>query len=241
MPRFICYTFLLCWIILISIKLEAQNTVHSGRKISEYITPTLLISYGIWCTGDNGFPSSKRIQNFRNQHIPNFQTSIDDYLVFAPAASVYALDLINVKSANDPLNQTLLFAKTSAITLVTVYGLKYITQETRPDGSNNHSFPSSHTAFAFAYATVLHQEFKDQSVWISIAGYSAASAVGALRIANNAHWLNDVLIGAGIGMLSTKLVYATHRNKYKSNWPKKSALLPNIGNQYYGMVWQHTF
>lgn len=235
----IVFTLIVCRIL--THNASAQEVVRSGSRVREYIAPALLVSYGIWCIGDGGFPSSKRVQQFRTEHLPNFQTSVDDYLVFAPAAGVYALDYFNVKSANDPLNQTILFAKTSLITLVTVYGLKYLTLETRPDGSNNHSFPSSHTAFAFAYATVLHEEFKNQSVWISIAGYSAASAVGALRIANNAHWFNDVLVGAGIGMLSTKLVYRTHKHTYKSNWPKKSALLPNIGNQYYGMMWQHTF
>jgi membrane-associated phospholipid phosphatase len=220
-------------------KTYSQNS--SKFRAVEYMSPAVLFTYGLWCTNDNGFPSSKYVQNFRNDHIPNFNTSIDDYLVFAPAVAVYALDLFNVESKNDPLNQTILFAKTSAITLATVYGLKYLTNETRPDQSNNFSFPSSHTAFAFAYATVLHQEFKHQNVWISIAGYTAASAVGAMRIANNEHWLNDVLVGAGIGILSTKLVYLTNQQTYKSNWPKKSALLPNIGNQYYGLMWQHTF
>lgn len=240
MKRCIPFVFILCWMLTTS-KLFAQDTLRSGSGIREYIAPVLLISYGIWCTDDGGFPSSKRVQQFRTEQFPGFQTSIDDYIVFAPAAGVYALDLFHVKGANDPLNQTILFAKTSALTLATVYGLKYLTKESRPDGSNDYSFPSSHTAFAFAYATVLHEEFKDQSVWISIAGYSVASAVGGLRLANNAHWFNDVLVGAGLGILSTKLVYLTHRHKYTYNTQKKSALLPNIGNQYYGMMWQHTF
>jgi hypothetical protein len=209
--------------------------------LKEYIVPTALISYGLWCTGHNGFPSSKQVRNFRNEQFPNFNTKADDYLVFAPAAVVYALDYFDVKSTSNPINQTLLFAKTSALTLATVYGLKYLTKEQRPNGSNDYSFPSAHTAFAFAYATVLHEEFKNQNVWISVGGYTLATAVAAMRIANDAHWYNDVLVGAGIGILSTKLVYRTHRYKYKSNWPKKSAILPNIGNRYYGVMWQHTF
>ncbi|MES2560030.1 MAG: phosphatase PAP2 family protein [Bacteroidota bacterium] len=176
------------------------------------------------------------------EHFADFHTTLDDYLVFTPAVTVYALDLLKIPGTNDPLNQTILFAKTSALTLATVYGLKYLVREQRPDETEDLSFPSSHTAFAFAYATVLHEEFKDQSAWISIAGYSAATAVGTLRIANNEHWFNDVLVGAGIGILSTKLVYLTHRHKYTGKWfEKKSALLPNIGNRYCGLMWQHTF
>lgn len=226
---------------LINLVVSAQDSTHSRLRFKEYIAPTVLISYGLWCSGDNGFPSSKQVRNYRNEQLPNFQTRVDDYLVFAPAAAVYALDYFDVKSTSNPINQTLLFAKTSTLTLVTVYGLKYLTQEKRPNGSNDYSFPSSHTAFAFAYATVLHEEFKNQSIWISVGGYTIASAVGALRIANDAHWYRDVLAGAGIGILSTKLVYQTHRYKYKSNWPKKSVILPNIGNRYYGVMWQHTF
>lgn len=231
----------LCCCILLTGQLFAQDTVRTGSRLREYIAPAAFISYGIWCTGNGGFPSSNVVRTFRNEYFPNFHTSIDDYIVFAPAAAVYTLDLLNVKSTNNPINQTILFAKTSALTLATVYGLKYLTTEQRPNKSNNYSFPSAHTAFAFAYATVLHEEFKNQSVWVSVAGYTAASAVGAMRIANDAHWLNDVLVGAGIGIVSTKLVYLTHAHRYKSNWPKKSAILPNIGNQYYGMVWLHTF
>lgn len=220
---------------------NSQESSRSYANLKEYIAPAVLISYGLWCTNTNGFPSSKQMRAFRNEQFPHFNSSADNYLVFVPAAAVYALDYFDVKSTSNPINQTLLFAKTSALTLATVYGLKYLTKEQRPNGSNDNSFPSSHTAFAFAYATVLHEEFKDQSAWISIGGYALATTVATMRIANDAHWYNDVLVGAGIGILSTKIVYRTHHYKYKSNWPKKSAFLPNIGNQFYRMVWTHTF
>lgn len=239
--KYLTFSIFFVWCALTPGASNAQDITRTGSRIREYIAPTVLISYGLWCAGDYGFPSSTQVRTFRNEHFSSFNTSFDNYLVFAPAAAVYALDFANVPSANNPINQTVLFAKTSALTLATVYGLKYLTKEQRPNGSNDYSFPSAHTAFAFAYATVLHEEFKDRNVWIGVAGYTAAATVGAMRIANDAHWFNDVLVGAGIGILSTKLVYLTHRHRFKSNWPKKSALLPNIGNQYYGMVWQHTF
>ena len=56
-------------------------------------------------------------------------------------------------------------------------------------------------------AEVLHQEFKDKTIWISVAGYSVATAVGVMRILNNRHWLSDVVGGAGFGILSAKLTY----------------------------------
>ena len=40
-----------------------------------------------------------------------------------------------------------------------VQALKYTVRRERPDGSNNKSFPSGHSASAFATATVLHRHY----------------------------------------------------------------------------------
>jgi membrane-associated phospholipid phosphatase len=111
---------------------------------------------------------------------------------------------------------------------VIVRVLKNSTDVTRPGGTNHQSFPSGHTAQAFVAATFLHKEFGDKSVWYSIGAYTMASTVGALRIMNNKHWISDVLAGAGIGILSTNMAYATH--KYK--WGKRPNLvaLPTYSN-----------
>mgnify|MGYP003096824372 FL=1 len=89
----------------------------------------------------------------------------------------------------------------------TVYFLKQTTHVTRPDGSNEHSFPSGHTATAFMTATMLTKEYGHRSPWIGIGAYSVATATGMMRMANNKHWLSDVLTGAGIGILSTEIGY----------------------------------
>lgn len=88
-----------------------------------------------------------------------------------------------------------------------VNSLKYTCRMPRPDGSNNKSFPSGHTATAFMAATMLHKEYGGRSPWYSIAGYSMATVTGVSRMLNNKHWLSDVLVGAGIGILSVELGY----------------------------------
>lgn len=88
--------------------------------------------------------------------------------------------------------------------------LKSITKVDRPDGSSNNSFPSGHTATAFAGAEFLWQEYKDVSVWYGISGYLVASGTGFFRMYNNRHWLTDVAAGVGIGIASTKLAYLLH-------------------------------
>ena len=56
-----------------------------------------------------------------------------------------------------------------------VNGLKYSINRTRPNG-HNASFPSGHTATAFTGATLLAHEYGCRSIWIPIAGYTAATA-----------------------------------------------------------------
>jgi len=49
------------------------------------------------------------------------------------------------------------------------------------------------------------------------------------------------MVGAGIGMLATKVVYLTHQNKYKTNWLNNSACLPMVGNKQLGLSLVHAF
>lgn len=56
-------------------------------------------------------------------------------------------------------------------------------------------------------ATILHKEYGMLSPWYSIGGYTLAGITGITRQLNNRHWIGDVLVGAGIGMISTDLGY----------------------------------
>ena len=97
-------------------------------------------------------------------------------------------------------------AFSAALMAISVNAIKYTAKVQRPDGSNYKSFPSGHTATAFMTATMLHKEYGlTISPWISVAGYSVAAATGISRQFNNRHWLSDVLVGAGIGILTTEL------------------------------------
>ena len=79
--------------------------------------------------------------------------------------------------------------------------------ELRPNGHDEKSMPSGHTALAFFSAAVLDREFGHYSPWISVGGYSIALATQFHRIHFNHHYLNDVVTGAGIGIVSANLGY----------------------------------
>jgi membrane-associated phospholipid phosphatase len=81
--------------------------------------------------------------------------------------------------------------------------LKYSVQRTRPDGSNNLSFPSGHTSTAFSLATVANQHYG----WkIGVPAYLLASGIGFARIENDKHYLSDVLAGATLGIIVGRTV-----------------------------------
>ena len=76
-----------------------------------------------------------------------------------------------------------------------VEGLKRATNRPRPDGEHkrsNAAFPSSHTANAFAVATVVARRWRKAAVPV----FLLAAAVGWSRIYLNRHWASDAIGGA---------------------------------------------
>jgi hypothetical protein len=141
------------------------------------------------------------------EEYPRFKTNLDDYLMFAPAAGAFLLEMGGIKGKHNLKDKTIIYGIGFVISTTVVFSLKKITHQLRPDGSKYNSFPSGHTTSAFLSAEFLNQEYGFRSPWYSVAGYTLAAGTGAMRMYNNKHWFGDVLAGAGIGILSTKASY----------------------------------
>jgi hypothetical protein len=176
--------------------------------IKSFYVPAALITYGIVSLESQDLRKlNHKVREEIYLESPHKKLGVDDYLQYAPAVAVYGLNLMGVKGLNNFRDRTLIYLMSDIILNVAVSGGKKATRELRPDESNYLSFPSGHTAHAFASAEFLRQEYKHLSPWYGVAGYAVALTTGYLRMYNNRHWLSDVAAGAGVGIASTKLAY----------------------------------
>jgi len=200
-----------------------KKSLTRNKKIT-LIAPAALVSLGLITMldtdGDEFFLNNFEVREERNENFINFSNQLDDYLQHIPSATAFILSLSGVKGKHDLPNQLALYLKSELMMLSIVYSLKYTIGEARPDTGQKNSFPSGHTAQAFTAATFISKEYGYKSIWISIGAYTVATTVGVFRMLNNRHWVSDILVGAGIGMLSTELVFRTHKNR----WGKRNDL-----------------
>ena len=88
--------------------------------------------------------------------------------------------------------------------------LKYSIRERRPDGSNDHSFPSGHTSLSFAAAASIGQRVGWKA---GVPAHLVAGFVGLARVKANKHYWHDVAVGAVIGEVAGRLLVDRRRGR----------------------------
>jgi len=81
--------------------------------------------------------------------------------------------------------------------------------------TDNQSFCSGHTSFAFASAAAVAHRFPEQK-GVQVAAYGVASLVGLSRVYQGYHWTSDVLYGAMLGLASNWIVEKRWKEAQKS-------------------------
>lgn len=119
----------------------------------------------------------------------------------------------------------------------------YVTNDTNPNdfsfgkgflGEDRSSFPSAHTAVAFAAASSVTSEV--QHLWpghtwiVAPVMYGGATLVGLGRMYHNKHWASDVALGAGIGTfigLKTVRYAHLHPDNRLDQWLLSTTVAPS--------------
>ena len=119
--------------------------------------------------------------------------------------TMLGVSLLLMAYGNDERRETgRLLTSTFISTGVIVWGMKEIIGRKRPldDVVGNPAFPSGHTAYAFAGATLLGNRYPK----LRIPLYIGAGLVGLTRIYLGRHYLADVIVGAAVGTITGALV-----------------------------------
>ncbi|MDR1405899.1 MAG: hypothetical protein LBI89_01670 [Prevotellaceae bacterium] len=157
---------------------DTASTLNS-KKIIGIAIPAAMIAYGAISSENNVF--RKLDYSTRDKLVKEhllWNNCWGDYFQFSPAALAFGFKLGGMESRHRLPDMLVLYALSNVLETGIVFTTKRLTGRVRPDDSNRHSFPSGHTATAFVAATFLHQEYGDQSIWISIGGYGMATLVG---------------------------------------------------------------
>ena len=193
----------------IKVKSDVPATIEvTNRQYNlRYAHHSFCVALPVAAVGFALIPADKHIADGVQAKLPGFEAKFDDYLQYAPWAAHLAMGACGVKGVSKNRWQVLTADAMAAVMMAaTVKGLKICVNRTRPNGEEE-SFPSGHTAKAFMGATLLAHEYGSRSIWIPIAGYTAATATGVMRVLNNRHYLSDVVVGAAVGILTAELAY----------------------------------
>lgn len=138
--------------------------------------------------------------------------------VYVQAGSALVTYVVGRSSQNEKvkhLGTDMLSAQILAQVLT--QAIKLSARRERPDGSNNHSFPSGHASATFATATVLQRHLGWKA---AVPTYTVATYVALSRLQENRHFLSDVVFGAALGVAAGR----TTTRHGRAHW----AFIPDI-------------
>ncbi|MDR3653262.1 MAG: phosphatase PAP2 family protein [Paludibacter sp.] len=221
-----------------------HNWLHS-RYVHESIVP---VSLALGSATIIAIPGLKQYLQTRlmwnNDQLPGYINLGDDYIRYAPAVAAYALSAFGMKSQHRFIDRSVILAVSYIASDFVVYNVKKLAKSPRPSGrttsSDGYSLPSQHAAMSFVAATFLDHELGYISPWISVGGYLTASYVAYARVARNAHWTSDVLMGAAVGIITTNAAYWAYDGVMKL-FPKKLTITPIISPQQAGLYVSYNF
>ena len=187
---------------------------HAGPLISRRTATMAGLLFGAALLGDRSVrEEAQEHRGTTSNSMARIGNSMGDWKILVPAIS--AGYIAGAVTGSSDLKRVMFHAGAAALVATGVTSsIKYTIGRTRPTFAGDpdqfrpftgaNSFPSGHTAVAFAIATAIADETDDG--WSDVALYGAATLTAMARINDDRHWTSDVLIGGLIGHLSAKWV-----------------------------------
>jgi Capsule assembly protein Wzi/PAP2 superfamily len=192
---------------------DQKQIFSSPRKVrlsdAEWLVPLVGITSGMILTDPN---LSHSLSNSPGR-INTFQNLRNGGVISLGAASG-GLYLWSLKTHDPHQRETGLLAGEAVIdSLIVTQSLKFIAGRERPNQDNGEgqffqgdsSFPSSHSAAAWAAADILAHEYPGPVT--KLLAYGLASTVSIASVGSKQHFASDVLIGSALGWLTSEYVY----------------------------------
>lgn len=178
----------------------SDSTVVDRFEARQLILPGALVAVGAFGAA-NGW--MRHIDREITDAIgTNHRYACSDYLQFVGIGANVALGSIGVKARHSLRDRALVTATAWVALECMVQGVKRTVDRSRPDGTDDNSFPSGHAARAFLGAELVRMEY---GTWYGAGAYALAAAVSTFRVCGMHHWTSDVIAGAGMGILAARV------------------------------------
>ena len=180
-----------------------RSELFKGSQLALPLTLFALSTFGTW--DKNAKIANKTIQSQFLKWRGGTSRHFDDYVQYVPIASYVALGFTGARHRHNFKERVVVLGTSYLAMFIMTQSLKYTIREPRPNNiDERNSYPSGHTATAFMGAELVRREY---GTGYGVAAYAVACTIGIMRMYNDRHWFNDVLAGAGIGILSAQIGY----------------------------------
>ena len=169
----------------------------------QIIVPAALITLGAAALGNNRLADMKydvrdAFQRGRGEHRKAY---VETWVTLATQILTIA---VGPKCKHSMMDRMLVKATGYALLYTSMPIVNACVREKRPDGKGRHSFPSFKTANAFLAA----EQIRIERGWAWGMGvYTIAAGIGVMQMYNDRAYINDVLAGAGMGILAVHGAY----------------------------------
>lgn len=170
----------------------------------QLILPGSLIALGAAGVSSQFTPLKNAVRDQFQDWSNGRKYSFDDHIQYTPVLGYLVMGLVGVPCKHRFMERFMVCATSYMALGIMVNSVKYTVKELRPSTGRRNSFPSGHTATAFMGAELIRHEY---GLGVAIGAYGIAGVIGIMRMYNNMHWINDVIAGAGVGILSARIGY----------------------------------